>query len=95
MAGKVYNWFIEPKDSRTNEAIASGCSEENLVTGIECADEIKRNLWRCTPQFRDKLVASRKSLGLNFEVFCSEGKNTFNRIRNVSHLFLKKNKTKK
>jgi len=59
MADKIYNWFIEPKDAHTNEVIAGNCDEENLVTEIVCADGIKRNLWRCNPQFRDSLVGSR------------------------------------
>ena len=91
-----YHWFVAPEDAHTNEVIAENCSDEDFSTNVRCADGVRRNLWRCTKQVRDALVANKKKLNLKFEVFCSQGAGPFiGRIRDVGFLFKKKRKKRK
>jgi hypothetical protein len=62
-------WYIEPLDDATNHLIAEELPEENAVRGAECADEKKRNLWKCTYDFISKLGRSKSSLRIKFNIF--------------------------
>jgi len=51
---KHHDWFVWPKDSQTNEAVARFLQEsdnrfeEMALFDVLCADGKRRNLWRCT-----------------------------------------------
>ncbi|MFH1968111.1 MAG: hypothetical protein ABIJ84_01855 [bacterium] len=54
MAKRHHEWFVWPKDSQTNEAVARFLQDgDNRFEGLTltdalCADGKRRNLWRCT-----------------------------------------------
>ena len=85
-----YQWFIEPQDSFTNEAIARIVDAEDAETSKFCEDGRKHDLW-CVPYSTvDFFLKSQRTSPLLFTVWvrCGNGK-----IR--KWLFPKKRVTKK
>ena len=86
---RKHNWYLFPKDSQTNEAIArmlqdgSEMVEESQINDALCEDGQKRNLWRATEAKIWFLWRSRSDL--KFEVFNQLGFD--GKIRNVTFLF--------
>lgn len=73
----ITKWYIESKDSRTNEIIATAMeglhSAEKFVT-LTCSDDNKHSLAEVPNYaFVSRLLRSRKDFNLNFEVFRSQG----------------------
>ncbi len=77
MGNQVTIWFMESKDSHTNEVIATALeglhSAEKFKT-IECSDGKKRNLAEVPDYaFVARLQRSKKDLGISFETFRTQG----------------------
>ena len=85
MAKRTYEWFLEPKDSHTNEVISKNVGEENILRDAICADGQRRNLWRCSSGLFFMLWRSRSNLKIRFRIFNREGNN--GQIRNCTLLF--------
>ncbi len=48
MAKQSYQWFLEPRNSHTNEVLSNALDgQENFYNNISCADGKRRNLWLC------------------------------------------------
>ena len=67
-----YSWFIEPRDSHTNEVLARELTEDDFKKGVLCVDG-RHNLWQCPWDFVRNLIKSRKTLKVNFKVFNQQG----------------------
>ena len=85
MTQRTYDWFLEPKDSYTNEVISKNVDEENTLINVVCADGQKHNLWQCSSGMRDMLWFSRSNLNIKFRIFGREGKN--GKIKDLTFLF--------
>ena len=96
MAEVIYVWYLEPKDARTNKTISEVCREDNFLSEAICDDGNRRNLWRCTSQTLNVLMANKKQMSLKFDVFCGRGISytSLGPIRNMGFLFEKKRKRK-
>jgi hypothetical protein len=86
-----YTWYLEPRNDLTNGAIAKCCPEEDFLCGVACADNKRRNLWRCSQDICHT-VATSKGAGFSFRVFCEKGNG---QIRDVTFLFRKKKRAKR
>ncbi len=85
-----YQWFIEPKDSFTNEAIARVTDTEDAETSKFCEDGRKHDLW-CVPySIVSFFLKSKRTDPLTFTVWVRRGNG---KIR--KWLFLKKKMGKK
>jgi hypothetical protein len=78
MAKQRHTWFVCPKNAHTNEVVArmhqggDNRFEEDILVGVECADGIKRNLWRIA-SFDDAYFLWRSRNELKFNVFAQRG----------------------
>ncbi|OGZ83665.1 MAG: hypothetical protein A2401_00425 [Candidatus Staskawiczbacteria bacterium RIFOXYC1_FULL_38_18] len=78
---REYTWYLEPRGdvARSNEVLGKNLGEENAFQGVECADGVRRNLWRCPSAMVFMLWSSRKTLRIVFGIFCQEGKGKIRR----------------
>jgi len=70
---RTYTWFIEPKNSRSNEIVGKNIGEEDALQDVVCADEKKHSLWRCPSALVFMLWCSRTDLGIKIKIWCQEG----------------------
>lgn len=85
MAKREHEWFLEPRDSHTNEVISKNVGEENILQNVVCADGQKHNLWRCPSGMVTMLWRSRGNLKIRFQIFSRELPN--GKIRNCTLIF--------
>jgi len=73
--GGGFKWYLEPKNSHTNEVISKspGVSEENCHIGKVCADEESHNLWEVPSGVAFMLHRSRSDMKLKLRVWGQEG----------------------
>ena len=69
---RQYEWFLEPRDSHTNEVISRNVGAANFCDELLCRDGQRRNLWRCLSGLVFMLWASRHDLGIKFRIFNRE-----------------------
>jgi hypothetical protein len=69
---RIYEWFLEPNDSHTNEVISRNVGAENIMEDVLCADNQRRNLWRCPSKKVFMLWRSRSDLRIKFRIFSRE-----------------------
>ena len=86
-------WFLEPKNRRTNKIISLNTAEDNFLRYVVCADGKKRNLWKCPLELVSALWRSRNDLKIKFRIFKRESSNE--QIRNCTFLLKNKGKEKK
>ncbi len=88
-----YNWFIEPNNKETNDAVAELLgqnAEENLELSMPCSDGKDRDLWRVTPGVMRKMINNASIPWVDFRIFNQRGNN--GQIRDVTNIFTKKKK---
>ena len=85
MAKREYEWFLEPKDSYTNEVILKNIDDENASLDVVCEDGERRNLWRCPSGKVFMLWRSRSDLQIRFRIFSRELPN--GKIKDCTFLF--------
>lgn len=92
MAKRKYVWFLEPKDSHTNEVVANALQDEGSFNSVLCADGISRNLWQCSAELAKSFWASKQDLALKFDVFSAElnARGSAAKPRQCNFLFRKK-----
>ena len=73
---RSYKWFIEPKDSHTNEVISRELTSEGYESetrDLYCNDDKQHNVYRVSYDFLVYVIASKDHLHLRFKVFVQEG----------------------
>jgi hypothetical protein len=80
---RVYTWYVEALDDRTNEIVAKGLgqdAEESFFGGVLIPpDERRHQLWRCPFSVVNFLQKSKGSLGLKFQIYNREGQGKIRR----------------
>ena len=74
---RIYTWFVEPLNDFTNRVIVDQIlqdAEDSVVERIECEDGIHRNLYMVSYNIVKRIIASKISLSLKFDIFVREGK---------------------
>ena len=74
---RIYTWFIDPLDDFTNGVIVDQIlqdAEDSVVERIECEDGIPRSFYVLPYNIVKRIIASKKSLSLKFNLFVREGK---------------------
>lgn len=66
-------WFIFTTDSHTNESIAKEPGEKTSHDEMRCADGKKRPLWECEGSFITRIIRSKKTSHLVFDIYKREG----------------------
>lgn len=88
MSKRNYRWYVQPKDSHTNQAISMQLPEKNFSQ----EEQGIPNLWECTEQQARAFWRSKEDFGLVLDIYNQEGSG---KIRDCGHLFKKsKKKTK-
>jgi len=81
---REHEWFLEPRDSHTNEVLSRNLSAEDFSEAMLCSDGKTRPLWRCPSGLVFFLWRSRQNLKIRFSIFSQEGKG---KIRRCTFLF--------
>ena len=68
MAKPTYEWFIEPLDDFTNDAIRKEISAENATRELFDNKNKPHNVWQCSYE-QVKYFWDSRDCGLNFRVF--------------------------
>lgn len=95
LPSSVYEWFIEPLDSSTNEAVSRELSEENFIRGMSGPEGKKLNLWRCSFSFLRAFARSREHLSLDFRAYNRQGGGAIREHRLLLKEGLKRKKAEK
>ncbi len=86
MAKQSYQWFLEPRNSHTNEVLSNALDgQENFYNNISCADGKRRNLWLCPSGLVFMFWRSRSNLKIRFRIFNRQGEK--GKIRDCTFLF--------
>ena len=82
-APRKHTWYLEPRDSRTNEVFARTLAsstqggdlgfEESLLKDVLCADDKRHTLWRFPSGLVFMLQRSRSDMRIKFRIWCQEG----------------------
>lgn len=72
---RKYVWYLEPRDSHTNEVFSKNPSldNEDCQIGRICADEKPHNLWKCPSGMLLMFLRSRNDMEIKFRVWSQEG----------------------
>jgi hypothetical protein len=74
---KKYNWYLDPLDSDTNDAIRrlkiSHGSPDDGREDMLCSDGKRRNLWCCNYDFIARFLRSQVSNNFRFEIYLQSG----------------------
>lgn len=90
MAKQHHEWFVWPKNSQTNHAVARYLQngdnrfEESALRDVLCSDEQKRDLWQCT---ETQAYFLWRNPELKLRIFNRLG--AHGRVRDVTFLFSK------
>jgi hypothetical protein len=87
-----YEWFVEPRNSHTNEVIMRKCSPEETLDGFMCENGKPHDLIRCGYNTVRYLVVSENDLGIDFRIFNRPGSR--GKLRDVTDFWKNKIKTK-
>lgn len=80
-----YTWYVQPLDAFTNQAIVNDFLQdaEEFQTRVCCEDGIYRDFYQLHYDILSRIIQSRVSLGLKFNVYVQEGRG---QIRNAEFL---------
>lgn len=73
MSDKV--WYLEPLDTRANEAMSGEIPAEMAQRGVLCQDGKKRDFWECDYATVAKFLRNEQLAELRFTVFYRECRN--------------------
>ena len=80
---RIYTWYVEPLDARTNEVIAKGLSQdtdESPKTHARLEDGRYHDLWKLPFSVVAFLSRSKGSLGLSFNVCNRAGQGKIRKV---------------
>ena len=70
---RIYQWYVEPLDSATNEALARELPEVDALRDVRDDRGILRNVYRVGSRMLSFLRNSRSQAHLRFRVYVREG----------------------